>query len=73
MVYGRTIQEQWENARAAIICKVKEIYQDPPNLLNCYPSIREIPLDAHCQQSTQSLCQWLAWVKLDKNLTSVLL
>ncbi len=70
--HGRIAAESQQQARAAILQPVKDVYSKPPTLASRFQEINHVPLEHRLQQTTTKLSDWLARVEHQIWFTSLI-
>jgi hypothetical protein len=71
-IHGETIAEQRLKARERITLQVAAVYKNPPKLARRYQAITEIPIETRMKQSTQNLQNWIALIKHQQKVTTLM-
>ena len=71
-IHGKTVAESRLKARAAVLQRVKDIYDHPPRLASRFQQITQVPLDIRLCRSTQQLKDWLHRVQHHQKVTHYL-
>ena len=70
-VHGRTLEEKVAKERDRVHQRVRRLYQDAPDLLPRYPSIRAISLAERLQKPTFVLQLWLRQIARQRQVTEI--
>jgi hypothetical protein len=72
MVHGKTILEQRQKAREAVLEKVRIIYRENPKLAPRYAAIYEVPLERRLKRSTNTLTTWIDRIHHQRKVSQIL-